>query len=196
MNVACLTPFSQGGKMTTENLHILQYTIMLQQYSYSRQIFFASPLQIGSIGNGGAAPIISTMLFCCTDRNRSTQIFQQFKGVTSVQKGFNSPIKLGKKEKGGMEQTTFSKGNNSRAKKKLPKTCFCVQTKDLLSKLATENGKLQLLSGSEIYRYRSTIGNLFSSFFSIGTRFFLLIDFAKIDDHCDPRDPVHRSVSW
>ena len=100
MNVACLTPFSQGGKMTTENLHILQYTIMLQQYSYSRQIFFASPLQIGSIGNGGAAPIISTMLFCCTDRNRSTQIFQQFKGVTSVQKGFNSPIKLGKKERG------------------------------------------------------------------------------------------------
>ena len=97
MNVACLTPFSQGGKMTTENLHILQYTIMLQQYS--RQIFFASPLQIGSIGNG-AAPIISTMLFCCTDRNRSTQIFQQFKGVTSVQKGFNSPIKLGKKERG------------------------------------------------------------------------------------------------
>ena len=101
MNVACLTPFSQGGKMTTENLHILQYvyTKMLQQYSYSRQIFFASPLQIGSIGNG-AAPIISTMLFCCTDRNRSTQIFQQFKGVTSVQKGFNSPIKLGKKERG------------------------------------------------------------------------------------------------
>ena len=158
--------------MTTENLHILQYTIMLQQYSYSRQIFFASPLQIGSIGNG-AAPIISTMLFCCTDRNRSTQIFQQFKGVTSVQKGFNSPIKLGK---GGMEQTTFSKGNNSRAKKKLSKTCFCVQTKDLLSKLATENGKLQLLSGSEIYRQEVPSGICFqASFLQVHVFFFSLI---------------------
>ena len=113
MNVACLTPFSQGGKMTTENLHILQYTIMLQQYS--RQIFFASPLQIGSIGNGGAAPIISTMLFCCTDRNRSTQIFQQFKGVTSVQKGFNSPIKLGKKERGGWNKRLSPKGTTVEA---------------------------------------------------------------------------------
>ena len=149
MNVACLTPFSQGGKMTTENLHILQYTLMLQQYSYSRQIFFASPLQIGSIGNGGAAPIISTMLFCCTDRNRSTQIFQQFKGVTSVQKGFNSPIKLGKKERGDGTNDFLQR---EQQQKQLSKTCFCVQTKDLLSKLATENGKLQLLSGSEIYR--------------------------------------------
>ena len=149
MNVACLTPFSQGGKMTTENLHILQYTIMLQQHS--RQIFFASPLQIGSIGNGGAAPIISTMLFCCTDRNRSTQIFQQFKGVTSVQKGFNSPIKLGKKERGDGTNDFLQR---EQQQKQLSKTCFCVQTKDLLSKLATENGKLQL-SGSEIYRWQS-----------------------------------------
>ena len=119
MNVACLTPFSQGGKMTTENLHILQYTIMLQQYS--RQIFFASPLQIGSIGNGGAAPIISTMLFCCTDRNRSTQIFQQFKGVTSVQKGFNSPIKLGK---GGWNKRLSPKGTTVEQRRSYQKHAF------------------------------------------------------------------------
>ena len=42
------------------------------------------------------------------------------------------------------------------------------------------------------------IGNLFSSF-SIGsvkgTRFFLLIDFSKIDDHCCSCSSC-RSVSW
>ena len=84
MNVACLTPFSQGRKMTTE-LCVGESTYCNAGSIEQRKILFLVQ-QESSIGNGAIISSLVVVLLL-TDRNRSTQIFQQFKeGVASSSK--------------------------------------------------------------------------------------------------------------